>query len=82
MPKADRELLEQLGYKEKLDQVDKAILANEQFLNKIVIDPEIFGDDGNDAFEEGDEEGEAADPSSDALYSVFHAFYLLKSFIS
>ncbi|KAJ3858737.1 N2227-domain-containing protein [Lentinula novae-zelandiae] len=66
LPKADRELLEQLGYKEKLDQVDKAILANEQFLNKIVIDPEIFGDDGNDAFEEGDEEGEAADPSISA----------------
>ncbi|KAJ3848069.1 N2227-domain-containing protein [Lentinula lateritia] len=66
LPKADRELLEQLGYKEKLDQVDKAILANEQFLNKIVIDPEIFGDDGNDAVEEGDEEGEAADPSISA----------------
>ncbi|KAJ3809848.1 N2227-domain-containing protein [Lentinula aff. lateritia] len=66
LPKADRELLEQLGYKEKLDQVDKAILANEQFLNKIVVDPEIFGDDGNDAFEEGDEEGEAADPSISA----------------
>ncbi|KAF8830345.1 hypothetical protein HHX47_DHR2000643 [Lentinula edodes] len=67
LPKADRELLEQLGYKEKLDQVDKAILANEQFLNKIVVDPEIFGEDGNeDALEEGDEEGEAADPSTSA----------------
>ncbi|KAJ3871912.1 N2227-domain-containing protein [Lentinula edodes] len=67
LPKADRELLEQLGYKEKLDQVDKAILANEQFLNKIVVDPEIFGEDGNeDALEEGDEEGEATDPSTSA----------------
>ncbi|KAJ3891403.1 N2227-domain-containing protein [Lentinula edodes] len=67
LPKADRELLEQLGYKEKLDQVDKAILANEQFLNKIVVDPEIFGEDDNeDALEEGDEEGEATDPSTSA----------------
>ncbi|KAF9078657.1 hypothetical protein BDP27DRAFT_1197383, partial [Rhodocollybia butyracea] len=45
LPQTDRELLEKLGYKEKLDQVDKAILVNEQFLNKIVVDPEIFGGD-------------------------------------
>ncbi|KAJ3770051.1 N2227-domain-containing protein [Lentinula raphanica] len=44
IPHADQILLDQLGYKEKLDEVDKAILVNEQFLNKIVVDPEIFGE--------------------------------------
>ncbi|KAF5366124.1 hypothetical protein D9757_010946 [Collybiopsis confluens] len=54
LPQDDQKLLDILGYKEKLDQVDHAILANEQFLNKIVIDPEIFGED-----EELENEGDA-----------------------
>jgi carnosine N-methyltransferase len=53
----DRELLEKLGYKEKLDQVDKAILVNEQFLNKIVVDPEIFGGDNEGGDVQDDDEG-------------------------
>jgi len=34
-----------LGYKEKLEAVDKAILVNANFLAQIVEDPEIFGHD-------------------------------------
>ncbi|KAI6100907.1 N2227-domain-containing protein [Pisolithus croceorrhizus] len=43
IPLADRELLTKLGYGQKLKDVDKAILANAAFLNKIVESPEIFG---------------------------------------
>lgn len=55
LPRADRELLEGLGYKEKLAEVDKAILANAEFLSKIVDNPAIFGHDDGD--EDEDEEG-------------------------
>ncbi|KAH9829226.1 N2227-domain-containing protein [Rhodofomes roseus] len=43
LPRADQELLHSLRYKEKLAEVDRAILANAEFLNQIVVDPEIFG---------------------------------------
>lgn len=37
-----------MGYKEKLNLVDDAILANAAFLNQIVANPEIFGHDVDD----------------------------------
>ncbi|KAF8179881.1 N2227-domain-containing protein [Pholiota molesta] len=43
LPKADQDLLDKLGYKQKLDEVDKAILANANFLSEIVSDTKIFG---------------------------------------
>ncbi|KAK7678716.1 hypothetical protein QCA50_018298 [Cerrena zonata] len=43
LPKADQDLLTNLGYKEKLAEVDKAIFVNATFLNQIVDNPEIFG---------------------------------------
>ena len=43
LPRADQELLGRLGYKNKLFEVDKAIMANAEFLKKIVANPEIFG---------------------------------------
>ncbi|KAJ7075566.1 N2227-domain-containing protein [Mycena belliarum] len=43
LPQADQELLAALGYREKLDQVDQAIIANADFLFEVVADPEIFG---------------------------------------
>ncbi|KAJ7176344.1 N2227-domain-containing protein [Mycena crocata] len=43
LPKADQELLAGLGYKEKLDRVDEAIVVNADFLAEVVSDPEIFG---------------------------------------
>jgi hypothetical protein len=44
LPRADQELLDGLGYKNKLDAVDQAIVANSTFLAKIVEDTEIFDD--------------------------------------
>jgi carnosine N-methyltransferase len=38
-------VLEDLGYKQKLDEVDQAILVNAEFLSRIVANPEIFGHD-------------------------------------
>jgi carnosine N-methyltransferase len=45
LPQADQEILEDLGYKQKLDEVDQAIMANAAFLGQIVANPEIFGHD-------------------------------------
>ncbi|EPS96381.1 hypothetical protein FOMPIDRAFT_1038167 [Fomitopsis schrenkii] len=49
LPRADQELLGGLGYKEKLAEADRAILANAEFLNQIVANPEIFGHDVDEA---------------------------------
>ncbi|KAI6143798.1 N2227-domain-containing protein [Pisolithus tinctorius] len=54
IPLADRELLTKLGYGQKLKDVDKAILANALFLNKIVENPEIFGHEIGDSVVDGD----------------------------
>ncbi|TFK92537.1 N2227-domain-containing protein [Polyporus arcularius HHB13444] len=45
LPLADRELLESLGYKERINAVDKAIMTNADFLNLVIANPEIFGHD-------------------------------------
>ena len=42
LPRADQQLLIDLGYKEKLEEVDKAILVNAVFLEQIVANTEIF----------------------------------------
>ncbi|KAI5996047.1 N2227-domain-containing protein [Pisolithus marmoratus] len=54
IPLADRELLTKLGYGQKLKDVDKAILANAAFLDKIVENPEIFGHEIDDPAGDGD----------------------------
>ncbi|KAJ7454340.1 N2227-domain-containing protein [Mycena galericulata] len=60
LPKADQELLAGLGYKDKLDKVDAAIVANAEFLAQVVAEPEIFGHDlGVGAGEENGGEGNA-----------------------
>ncbi|KAG6908373.1 hypothetical protein DXG01_004871 [Tephrocybe rancida] len=53
LPQADQQLLETLGYKQKLDQVDDAIRANAELLSLIVANPEIFGH-GLEPEEDGD----------------------------
>ncbi|KAJ3515949.1 hypothetical protein NLJ89_g1445 [Agrocybe chaxingu] len=63
LPKADQELLSQLGYKQKLDAADKAILANADFLAKIVEDTQMFGDEA-DGEEGGNTSGEINPPHS------------------
>ena len=71
LPLADRALLDDLGYKKKLQEVDEAILANAKFLNKIVENPEIFGHDV------GSEDGElggtdSANHPSSLSRGLFH----------
>lgn len=46
--------MDKLGYKQKLDEVDKAILVNAKFLSEIVSDTKIFGVEMGDV--EGDDE--------------------------
>ena len=45
LPHADKALLDAIGYRQKLQAIDAAILANADFLHKIVANPEIFGHD-------------------------------------
>ena len=45
LPRVDLGFLERIGYKQKLADVDEAILANANFLDKIIANPEIFGHD-------------------------------------
>ncbi|KAG8757652.1 hypothetical protein FRC14_001763 [Serendipita sp. 396] len=45
IPKEDRELLENIGWKTRLDTVDDLILENAKVLNRIVDNPAIFMDD-------------------------------------
>ena len=44
----DQELLSSLGYKKRIDDVDRAILVNAQFVTQIVENPEIFGHEPED----------------------------------
>ena len=61
---ADQQLLEDIGYKAKLDQVDKAIIENAKFLGDIIAEPVVFGNEGeNDEKEqEQEQEQETNDP--------------------
>ncbi|PFH48332.1 hypothetical protein AMATHDRAFT_5912 [Amanita thiersii Skay4041] len=45
LPKADQDILDSIGFKKKVEDADKAILANAQFLAQMVDNPEIFGSD-------------------------------------
>ncbi|KAG2129167.1 N2227-domain-containing protein [Suillus bovinus] len=45
LSQGDKELLDVLGYRQKLQEVDRAILDNAEFLKLIVANPEIFGHD-------------------------------------
>ena len=54
LPREDQVLIDQLGFKRKLAEVDNAILANAAFLNQIVAHPEIFE---NGPEEDDSEEG-------------------------
>ena len=62
IPRADQELLDGLGYKQKLDEVDRAILVNADFFAQIVEDTEIFDELEDQRVR--DEHGAASDPPS------------------
>ena len=80
IPTADLQLLDGLGYKQKLDAVDKAILVNAEFLAQIVEDTEIF-----DEFEDqrdNDEHGAALDPQSHNHSHIPGQFLVVDSWLS
>ncbi|KAI0672280.1 N2227-domain-containing protein [Trametes maxima] len=54
IPIEDRELLESIGYKDRIAVTDKAILANAEFLNQAIANPEIFGHDLEELGQEGE----------------------------
>jgi len=68
LSQGDQDLLGSLGYKEKLDAIDKAILANADFLAQMVEDTEIFGD-GLDPQTERDSE----QSTSESAHSHTHS---------
>lgn len=63
LPRGDQELLGELGYKDKIDAIDKAIAVNAEFLALIVEDTDLF--QGND--------GEADDPTPEHPHSHDHS---------
>ncbi|KAI1792488.1 N2227-domain-containing protein [Ganoderma leucocontextum] len=52
LPLADRELLQSLGYKDRISAVDHAIFVNAEFLNHVIASPDIFS--GHDVEEDDD----------------------------
>lgn len=51
IPVQDQKFLEEIGWKNKLDEIDAAIQANSKFLKKIIMNPEIF-EEGENAEDE------------------------------
>ncbi|KAG5717403.1 UPF0586 like protein [Termitomyces sp. T112] len=82
LPSEDQQVLEAIGYKKKLDQVDDAIQANAEFLALIVANPDIFGHEveadvqGTDkGVTQGGNEGEAeCKPATHAVTSHSHTY--------
>ena len=61
LSREDQQLLSELGFKQKLVEIDQAILANAHFIGNILQDPEIFANAdlmGNDEGVEGSERDE------------------------
>ncbi|KAJ2916234.1 hypothetical protein MD484_g4197, partial [Candolleomyces efflorescens] len=69
LSREDQDVLDKLGYKKKLDEVDTAILANADFLAKIVENPEIFGHD----IEEEDDSSPSIDPRQAPAHESHHS---------
>ena len=55
-----------MGYKEKLEKADAAILENAEFLKQIVANPEIFGISLDSELDEPEENGEQ-EPNGSSL---------------
>lgn len=71
---SDRRLLADTGYRDKLQAVDEAIIANQQFLDDIVADTEIFGQAGEASSEEGEsKEAHSHSHGSDGVDAHAHS---------
>ncbi|KAI0772899.1 N2227-domain-containing protein [Trametes elegans] len=76
IPIEDRELLESIGYKERISAADDAILANAEFLNQVIANPEIFGHDLEDGGAQDTADGQEhshSDPHPHAPGSHSHS---------
>ena len=63
---ADQQILEALGWKEKLVEIDKAILANAQFIKQMVAEPgSIFSESDE---EEGSDDTPTGSPVGQSMY--------------
>ncbi|PIL29128.1 hypothetical protein GSI_09176 [Ganoderma sinense ZZ0214-1] len=66
LPLADRELLQSLGYTDRISAVDHAIFVNAEFLNHVIASPEIFsGQDGNEDEDDPELKGNDQEDSDD-----------------
>ncbi|KAG1719874.1 N2227-domain-containing protein [Suillus lakei] len=72
LPQGDKELLDDLGYRQKLQEVDRAILVNAEFFKLIVVNPEIFGHD-LDCPEDADEDKACLGTLHDHSHGDVHA---------
>jgi len=64
---ADQQLLEDIGYKAKLDQVDKAIIENAKFLGDIIAEPVVEGEDDD---QEQEQEADDSKPGPCAYHQL------------
>ncbi|EJD01859.1 N2227-domain-containing protein [Fomitiporia mediterranea MF3/22] len=70
----DQKLLDELGWKQRLVDVDNAILENAKFVRAIIAEPEIFSD--ADLFQDGDEDDygeQGATEGSNHIHSHLHS---------
>ena len=75
LPREDQALIDQLGFKRKLADVDNAILANAAFLNQIVAHPEIFENGPEEEDEEGLGEENVGETRDEGLLANRYLFY-------
>ena len=66
LPLADKELLQSLGYTDRISAVDHAIFVNAEFLNHVIASPEIFsGQDGDEEEDDPELKGNDQEDSDD-----------------
>ena len=66
LPLADKELLQSLGYTDRISAVDHAISVNAEFLNHVIASPEIFsGQDGDEEEDDPELKGNDQEDSDD-----------------
>ena len=64
LPREDQLLLTELGYKQKLIDIDQAILVNAQFIGNILQDPSIFANADLVGEDELEDRGESEQPTT------------------
>ena len=89
LPIADQKLLDELGWRKKIDLVDEKIEANARFLKSIVDYPQIFEGDDEEDEEEGEDEDDGrnehsrghSDQTKDSDEDAARGTHLSKSYL-